>query len=391
MRPSTDSNPASGASRLVLGLRRSTVAAYTAVAALARFIPHFAEHSRLWPGSRFTHRDRDEAVERGLSFIARLACEPQTFTEWGHDLLWCFYTISTTAKNGKLREIARRIGIEHAQRWRIQFTEPPANDVESLIRFVYGTDIADKLLGDSDKELKRRIEAAVQHFTAIDFLCFDPRHEPPPKDLPEQCPECDHKSARGATACEKCKAPLCFRSAYDIWLDSLVTTYSGDAYGIQLGASYPEALRWISVMRPYAAPEHSDQEQFDDVSYAITHIIYTLNEYGKYRLSPAWLPQEYRYLRTHISEAERYQDWETLGEFLDTLRAFGLDESDVEIQIGMDYLLSHQNPDGSWGDSDDPDVYNRYHSTWTAIDGLREYAFRGEHLRFPHLLPLIRG
>lgn len=190
--------------------------------------------------------------------------------------------------------------------------------------------------------------------------------------------------------CRKCNAVLRPRSPYDIWLDALVTTYSGDTYGVALGASYPEVLQWISQMRPYPAPSEN-QEQFDDVSYAITHVVYTLNEYGKYRLSPAWLPQEFNYLRTHIREAERYRDWETVGEFMDTLRAFGLDETDHEVRAGLNYLLANQNPDGSWGDMKDTDIYNRYHSTWTAIDGLRQYAFQGERLRYPDLLPLLRG
>jgi hypothetical protein len=37
--------------------------------------------------------------------------------------------------------------------------------------------------------------------------------------------------------------------------------------------------------------------------------------------------------------------------------------------------LSSQNADGSWGDVHEPDVHKRYHTAWTAIDGLREYAW----------------
>jgi hypothetical protein len=42
------------------------------------------------------------------------------------------------------------------------------------------------------------------------------------------------------------------------------------------------------------------------------------------------------------------------------------------IQEGFRYLLRTQNADGSWGDlTESP--YGRYHSTWTAVDGLRDY------------------
>jgi hypothetical protein len=40
---------------------------------------------------------------------------------------------------------------------------------------------------------------------------------------------------------------------------------------------------------------------------------------------------------------------------------------------------------------DDDDIYNRYHTTWTAVDGLREYSFHEERLMFPDMMPLIQG
>jgi len=58
------------------------------------------------------------------------------------------------------------------------------------------------------------------------------------------------------------------------------------------------------------------------------------------------------------------------------LRGFGMTTRDPLIQRGFSLLLSAQNPDGSWGDPKDRDVYNRYHPTWTVIDGLRDYNWR---------------
>ncbi|HYL92257.1 MAG TPA: hypothetical protein VEW69_03775, partial [Alphaproteobacteria bacterium] len=118
-----------------------------------------------------------------------------------------------------------------------------------------------------------------------------------------------------------------------------------------------------------------------DVTYAVTHVVYTLDDYGKFRLSRDWLRPEFDYLQANFSEAKELSDGEMLGEFMDTLRAFGKTESDPEIQSGVDYLLSRQNPDGSWGDMHRDDTYTRYHSTWTAVDGLRQYAYQG--LRSP--------
>jgi hypothetical protein len=55
----------------------------------------------------------------------------------------------------------------------------------------------------------------------------------------------------------------------------------------------------------------------------------------------------------------------------------------------MEYYLSHQNRDGSWGDTNEKDIYMRYHPTWNAIAGLSEYAWDREGLSFPEVKPLL--
>ncbi len=350
-----------------------------------------AQTAPLWPGARYTIADRDRALERGLNFIYRSASDQAVFADWGHDMLWCFYTISATAKNTKLREMAWKMGHERALEWRrIHASIPAKISVDELAGLVYGSDAADRL-GARDPAFKQQLRNAVRHYSVIDFLLFDPAREPPPSDIPEQCRKCKRWNDRGVTVCRYCGAPLTMRNRYDVWTDALITTYSGEIYGVRLGAPYRDVIRWIPVMRPYPPRATVGTGTFYDVTYAITHVIYTLNDYNRYLLSPEWLPEEYQYLKTNLEEAVRLQDPETLGEFMDTLRDFGMTERDPLIRLGVDYALSKQNPDGSWGDPNDPDIYDRYHSTWTAMDGLREYGFHGKRLSFPGLEPLLRG
>jgi hypothetical protein len=339
-----------------------------------------ARSNPLWPGSRYTERDRDQAVERGLAFMAKIASNPKHFSQFGPDLLFCFYSISNTSKNAHLREMARQIGRERAGQWQHDHAELLFDDADDLASFAYGLYSSELLLGRHDEALQHRIEAAAAKFSVIDFLKFDPRIEPPPADIPDLCPKCGHQNPRGATICERCRTPLTFRSPYSIWLDALIRTHTGDSYGVKLGASHADVVRWITAMRPYPSNEqlHDDEDKLFDVTYAITHVVYTLDDYGKYRLSPDWLRPEFDYLRTNLIEAEKQENGEMLGEFMDTLRAFGRSESDPEIRAGVEYLLLHQNPDGSWGDREEEDIYTRYHATWTAVDGLREYAYQGE-------------
>jgi hypothetical protein len=59
------------------------------------------------------------------------------------------------------------------------------------------------------------------------------------------------------------------------------------------------------------------------------------------------------------------------------------------IKRGAKYLLAAQNQDGSWGDPGEENVRTRCHTTWTAIDGLRAYAWRGERLSNPEIRPVL--
>ena len=168
-----------------------------------------------------------------------------------------------------------------------------------------------------------------------------------------------------------------------------LTTYSGDRYGVKLGASYTDILKLIPSFRPYRGPNGKDDYGFYRIFYTITHIVYTLNDYGLYRLSPDWLPQEFEFLKTNLKQCIIDNDAESMGEFLDTLKSFGLTEQDSLIQQGEEFLLARQNEDGSWGHPTDKDIYNRYHSTWTAVGGLLDFDWRGERTSFPEALTAL--
>ncbi len=63
------------------------------------------------------------------------------------------------------------------------------------------------------------------------------------------------------------------RSRYDVWSDALITTYTGDIYGVTLGAPYREVLKWIPAMRPYPPRAQTSMAEFYNVAYAITHVV----------------------------------------------------------------------------------------------------------------------
>ena len=341
----------------------------------------------LWPGSKYTERQRHRAMMRALAYIDRSAGVPANFSEFGSDYLYCFYSIAATARDPELQEAARRAGIRSADRWaRMYGTVPEDAGSDYIADLVFGW-LAASGLGQDDAGIKPVLKRAAARFGAIDYLLFDPTKEPPPGDIPDQCPNDSVWNPRGAVACQKCGRPLKIRSRYDIWIDALITTYTGDRNGIPLGASYRDVLQWEPRMRPYLDRGQTEYRQFIDTVYSVTHVVYTLNDYGRYLLPRALLPNEFSYLERNLPEAIALDDAETMGEFLDSLKSFGLTASDPAIRTGMTYLLDHQQADGTWTSS--KKNYARYHSAWTGIDGLKDSRWRGEGLSFPELRPLL--
>jgi hypothetical protein len=352
--------------------------------------PKLRAHPRpLWPGARFTEADRKRAVMRGLRFIYRTALKQQNFEDYGQDYLWCFYTLSVAVRDADVRSMARRMGLERALAWRRahRFVSADA-DAATVSNLAYGNDAAESL-GVYDPKLKEQLKREALRFKARDYLLFDPLVEPPPEDVPDDCHRCGASNARGSKVCFICKTPLVMRTRYDIWYDALITTYVGTRSGVHLGASYADVLKWLPSLRPYRASPQNEGEEFHDTVYAITHIVYTLNNYSESQLSPRLLPQEFEFLKTNFRAAIAEDDADMLGEFMDSLRAFGLTTSDPLMRAGMEYYLSHQNRDGSWGDDKEKDIYLRYHPTWNAVAGLSEYAWAGEGLSFPEVKPLL--
>ena len=326
---------------------------------------------------------------RALDYIARSAKVPANFAAQPSDYLYCFYSIATTASEPELRAAAAPLAKEYAKKWAADYgTVPEHGSPDDIAELAFGW-LPASLLGESDAAIKPQIRRAAARFSAFNLLLFDPTKGPPPSDVPAPCAYDASQNPPGAKVCRKCGRPLHMRNRYDIWMDALITTYSGDRYGITLGGSYHDVLQWMPAMRPYLKRSQTTQDDFMRTIYALTHVVYTLNDYGKYLLPRDLLPQEFSYLKQNLGEAIALHDPETMGEFLDTLKSFGLNRSDEVIRTGITYLLDTQRADGTWSPPTEKDTYTLYHSAWTAIDGLKDCQWQGEGISFPELKPLL--
>jgi hypothetical protein len=297
--------------------------------------------------------------------------------------------MGATSRDASLRQLARSRAQKLAQRWsRLHPGVPPDATADLILNFVL-VRYALSRLGLRDVALNAQILTAANRFSAQDLFGFNPVSEPPANDLPYPC-DCGLKNQRGRTFCKQCRRRLEIQSRYRVWMRALASTYVSGRCGILFGARYLDVLKWLPTMRPYPAAAAENVESLREAIYAVTHIVYTLNDYSTYRLSPRWLPREFAFLRANVASACERKDPEVLGELLDSLKAFGLRASHPLIMRGTGYLLAEQNEDGSWGDPDEENIRTRCHTTWTAIDGLRTYAWRGARLSRPEVKSLLK-
>jgi hypothetical protein len=333
---------------------------------------------------------RETSIKRGLDFIDRVSSKPEGFDSYGSLLICCFALIGATSRDASLRQLARSRAQKLAQRWSRLHPVVPADASADLVLDFILVRYALSRLRVRDVALNEQIRTALRRFSVQDLLGFNPVSQPPAKDLPYPC-ECGAKNQRGRTFCKQCRRRLEFQSRYRVWMRALASTYISERCGIFFGSHYLDVLKWLPTMRPYPVSVPENVELLRDAIYAVTHVVYSLNDYGTYRLAPRSLPREFAFLRANVASACERKDPEVLGELLDSLKAFGLRASHPLIRSGTGYLLASQNEDGSWGEPDEESIRTRCHTTWTAIDGLRTYAWRGERLMRPEVKSMLKG
>ncbi|WP_088285862.1 hypothetical protein [Ideonella sp. A 288] len=307
---------------------------------------------------------RQRAIRKGMRFIAEAAADDALLAHLGTGLLYSLRSMARTSADDALRRTARLLGRHAFALWErstleaADFRHP--DWVAEAVRG-YG---AGEGLGLRREGMREWLVEAARPFGSRAFIGFDADRGPP------------------AVARE---------GAYRTWCIGLTSAWCGERYGVPLGARYADVLCWLPRMRPYDIAWRQSRRRFHDVAYSVTHVVYTLNDYGHSTLDPRWLPDEYMFLRAALPEAIADADADLTGELLDTLRAFGVPHDDTQVRMGAQFLVDSQNADGSWGTWDADSFYTGFHAAWAAIDGLRDYRWTGPRLAFPEVLPQLQA
>ena len=314
---------------------------------------------------------RLSAARRGLELLRRLANRKSTFARYSGHLLPAFYFIATTSRDAALRRGALAAGRERARYWKQQWnTRRPKLDPGTVLEQISAAYAAEQL-GIPHRRIRRDLEAAIARYSPRELLGFDPRSETIPRNIPEEC-ECGADNERGRRWCRACRRRLAPRSRYEVWYDALTCLYFCERYGLQLPVTFADVMRLLPALRPYPRPR---SDSYRDAIYAVTHIVYTLNDYNRSKLPARRLRRERAFLTASLPWAIRQGEPDTVGEILDSLAGCGLADTHPVMVKGRTFLLERQCADGGWGD--EGDEYGRFHSVWTCIDGLRDYQWRG--------------
>ena len=298
--------------------------------------------------------------------------------------MFCLASVATTARPKAIRDSARQLGVPVAHRWiELHRNTTMDGDAEHILGCMHGC-YSCALLGVRDRSLELRLRRAGRRLSKRQMFGFDPRSEAPPANIPEPCSQ-GHENRRGKNVCARCSERLSHSSKYWIWHAALVSSHVCECFGLKTGGRYHDLLSWIHKMRPYPPTHQYETDEHFESLYAVTHMVYTLSNYGTRRVSPRLLKPEVRHLHASLDSAIELGHCDAVGEIVAALMALGFDGRTRLIRRGWEFLVEAQRENGSWSDPQTDDCTG-WHPTWAAIDALRGYTWRGSEAK-PSISP----
>ncbi|KAJ8601448.1 hypothetical protein CTAYLR_005948 [Chrysophaeum taylorii] len=351
---------------------------------------------------------RRKAVLKALDAIFSLAADRENFASFGNDIIQCFYDIACVTTD-PVRGRALMYVEQLAQRWRHSIlsrgwrtpgTTPTPQKIVDTITGLYCME----RVGVSSARLKADVCEVVASLSPSppqpvenDVPCepLSAVGAPPPKRDAEDARYgpadylgWDPLAGGPPEACEDVLSGE-VTSKFRSMCNALIYTFYAERVGVDVGCGYADVLRWLDGMRPYKGPFDMDEwEDYVDQCYLVTHVVFTLNNWGELALEPELLPHEYSFVREHLSVAIRQRDVHLVGEYVECLRCFGATDADPLVQLGIAFLLGTQGSETDrWDEAED--AYTSYHATMVAAQALLAHNFRGFGPGLASALPVL--
>lgn len=280
----------------------------------------------------------------GLAFLAGYAPAGACWSECGADVVYMFFHLATRSRQGEFTRRARSLARRSAARWLDGHARVPAraSAEDVLWGYAYGAYTATRV-GLDTRGLLRDLAATARSLSPQQVFGFHPKRQAPP--------------------------------SAEAWQCAMVGSHIAEGVGMRLGCSIRDAARWRRAMQPYPTARRGMGWSRWSMFYAVTHLVYVLNDYNLHLLPGERFAPEVAFLRAACEVAIAEDDVEALGESLDALLALGASDGDPRLELARRRLVSLQNRDGSWGRASD-EPYTRMHKTWVALDGLTPYGRR---------------
>eukprot|EP00966_Prymnesium_polylepis_P054016 1248641-Prymnesium_polylepis.1 len=148
---------------------------------------------------------------------------------------------------------------------------------------------------------------------------------------------------------------------FDVWLEALVWSFHGCRMRIGLGGCFFDVLRQVcgAFARDYPRRDELERKERHYLCYALTHVIYALNNFDERSLSPRLFPPTVpAFMREQLRLAIREDDPDMAGELLDCLKCLG--DGGEHITAAEGFLLASQSKaDGGWVCKGEADLYSR--------------------------------
>ena len=315
--------------------------------------------------------------QKAFNAIIGVAKNDNAVAEIGPDIMFCLKITALTSPEKDVATTAFWVGRGLAAKWmrktKHRSRQRSPLDPDELLQITYGISSA-RFFGVSDEGIARLLETTTRSYSARELLGFKPCRSTSPRPAPVRC-SCSQLSRCGAKRCGSCGLPIEYDSKFLLWQHALVYTHFGESIGVRPGSSYRSVARLRRFFLPYVRVDKCLDEDWRDCTYAVTHLLYTLTQYGICTLPTESFTQEQRFLVRARDRAYEEEDLELVAEATECLTLFSGYEITSQERKYRGWIAARQQKDGTWGTGDN--WYDFFHKVWVGFDALRDWCHPG--------------